>query len=76
MKKRAIALIILVLFSFLWTFSCDITQDQYDGSTVYITDTGEKFHRSDCRYLHSSKIEISRAEAKRRGYTACSVCDP
>jgi hypothetical protein len=46
------------------------------STTVYITKTGEKYHRSGCRYLSSSKIAISLADAKARGYTPCSVCDP
>jgi hypothetical protein len=44
--------------------------------TVYITKTGEKYHRSGCRYLSKSKIAISLANAKARGYTPCSVCRP
>jgi hypothetical protein len=46
------------------------------STTVYITKTGEKYHRSGCRYLSASKIAISLADAKARGYTPCSVCDP
>jgi hypothetical protein len=46
------------------------------STTVYITKTGEKYHRAGCRYLSSSKIAISLADAKARGYTPCSVCDP
>lgn len=42
--------------------------------TVYITRTGEKYHRSGCRYLSNSKIPISLSNAKASGYTACSVC--
>lgn len=44
--------------------------------TVYITKTGEKYHRSGCRYLRKSKIAISLADAKERGFGPCSVCDP
>lgn len=44
--------------------------------TVYITKTGSKYHRGNCRYLRKSKIPISLEEAKRRGYTPCSVCKP
>ncbi len=44
-------------------------------STVYITRTGEKYHRSSCSYLRSSKISISLTDAK-RGYSPCSVCKP
>jgi len=45
------------------------------GQTVYVTNTGKKFHASDCRYLHSSKIETTCTTAQ-RAYTACSVCRP
>lgn len=48
------------------------------GSTlsymVYITDTGEKFHRWGCRYLRNSATAISIVEGKSRGYAVCSVC--
>lgn len=42
--------------------------------TVYVTRTGEKYHRSGCRYLSNSKIPISLSNARASGYTACSVC--
>ena len=44
--------------------------------TVYITETGEKYHRGDCRYLRQSKIAVSLKEAIQRGYGPCSVCKP
>ncbi|MBE6588350.1 MAG: hypothetical protein E7647_08060 [Ruminococcaceae bacterium] len=44
--------------------------------TVYITETGEKYHRTGCRHLNKSMIPISRDEAVAAGYTPCSVCDP
>lgn len=43
--------------------------------TVYITRTGEKYHRAGCRFLRKSMIPISLGEAKRR-YLPCSVCSP
>jgi hypothetical protein len=42
---------------------------------VYITRTGEKYHRGTCRYLAKSKIEVTLVDAKRH-YTPCSVCKP
>ena len=42
--------------------------------TVYITNSGKKYHAAGCRYLARSQIPISLADAKARGYTACSVC--
>lgn len=44
--------------------------------TVYITNTGSKYHSSGCRYLRKSKIAISLNNAKNSGYTACSRCNP
>lgn len=42
--------------------------------TVYITESGSKYHKSWCSYLNNSKIPISLNKAKQRGYTACSRC--
>jgi len=46
------------------------------GTTVYVTDTGECYHRKGCRYLSSSRIAMKLSSAKADGYRACSVCDP
>lgn len=46
------------------------------AQTVYITNTGEKYHISGCRYLHKSKISIELSDALAQGYTACKVCRP
>jgi chemotaxis protein histidine kinase CheA len=45
-------------------------------TTVYITNTGEKYHTSGCSSLSKSKIPIDLAKAKAEGYTACSKCHP
>lgn len=44
------------------------------SETVYITNTGSKYHSAGCRYLKKSQIPISLSKAKQQGYTACSVC--
>jgi hypothetical protein len=53
-------------------------EPQLDESqiTVYVTDTGERYHRGDCQYLRYSKHAVSLKEAKRQGYTPCKVCRP
>ena len=52
-------------------------QNNADSSaTVYITDTGKKYHRAGYRSLAKSKHAISRANAKARGYSPCRVCKP
>jgi len=43
---------------------------------VYITDTGEKYHRAGCRYLKYSKHRVTLKWAKKNGYTPCKVCKP
>jgi hypothetical protein len=44
-------------------------------TTVYVTNTGSKYHRAGCRYLKQSRIPISLEEAEAQGYSACSVCN-
>ncbi len=43
--------------------------------TVYITRTGQKYHRAGCSSLRRSMIPLSLNEAKKR-YLPCSVCSP
>jgi len=45
-------------------------------ATVYVTDTGSKYHRYGCRYLRESCHARTLSQAKGQGYTACSVCNP
>ncbi len=47
-----------------------------DIAIVYITRTGQKYHREGCHHLRHSRIPITLAEARERGYSACSVCKP
>lgn len=42
--------------------------------TVYVTNTGSKYHRAGCQYLSKSCIPISFLDAQNQGYTACSRC--
>lgn len=51
-------------------------QAQTNAQTVYITNTGSKYHNPGCRYLKKSKIPISLGDAIARGYEPCKVCKP
>ena len=51
-------------------------QSGSNTTTVYITNTGSKYHASGCRYLRKSCISISKDDAIKRGYSPCSVCNP
>jgi hypothetical protein len=55
-------------------FKCDCAGK--NDSTVYITETGKKYHRESCKYLNDSKKPISLEDAKKQGYTPCTVCNP
>lgn len=44
--------------------------------TVYITKTGECYHKEGCSYLRNSKIAITLLEAVEANYRACSRCKP
>ncbi|NCB42205.1 MAG: hypothetical protein EOM59_06255 [Clostridia bacterium] len=44
--------------------------------TVYITETGDKYHRDGCQYLRKSQIAITKSDAINSGYTPCSRCNP
>ena len=46
-----------------------VQQDQ----TVYVTNTGEKYHRAGCQYLRRSQIPIQLSAAQAR-YGPCSKC--
>ncbi|TXK77864.1 hypothetical protein [Mesonia sp. K4-1] len=79
--KNFIFLLLFLFSSLSPNFSATTTPTRVEGiqpltEVVYVTKTGKKFHKSSCRYLKSSKIKTTKAEAKDAGYTACKVCKP
>ena len=53
-----------------------LPSEQKKEIVVYVTRTGEKYHRGGCRYLSKSQIPMTLQDAKASGYTPCSVCNP
>ena len=51
-------------------------EPQGETETVYITQTGKKYHRDGCSALRRSKKQIALTEAKQKGYGPCSRCNP
>ena len=49
-------------------------QAQQNEQTVYVTRTGDKYHKAGCRYLRQSQIPMSLSQAQASGYTPCSIC--
>ncbi len=47
-----------------------------DEATVYLSKTGRKFHRKNCRYVRGGARPIPRGDALKSGHTPCSVCKP
>ena len=45
------------------------------NTTVYITNSGKKYHAPGCRYLKTSSKRVSLFEAQRLGLSACKVCE-
>lgn len=50
--------------------------DSSSSETVYIGDTGTKYHREDCRTLKGNGHAITLDEALAQGREACKVCKP
>lgn len=48
----------------------------YDENIVFITDTGEKYHRATCGSLWNSSHNTTPNEAWKQGYSPCSKCNP
>lgn len=43
--------------------------------TVYVTESGKKYHKKDCR-LKKGSTGIKLSAAKKKGYKPCEVCKP
>jgi hypothetical protein len=65
MLKRLLS---IVVFLFVYSF--------LNAQTVYIAETGKKFHKKKCSSSQTGKSGIQLKEAKKRGYSACKVCNP
>ncbi|MEB2787236.1 hypothetical protein [Algoriphagus persicinus] len=48
---------------------------QLQAQTVFITQTGAKYHKESCRYAKTAWA-ASLTEAKKKGLTACLICKP
>lgn len=81
MIRRTILLPVVV--SLLFGLACAGSQPQAarasaspKATVVYVTKTGAKYHVDGCRYLRQSRIPMKLEDAKKAGYTPCSVCRP
>lgn len=57
------------------TTSAMVVTNNYNSGTVYITKTGDKYHKLNCYYIKDRKsIRVTLSEAENQGYSPCSVC--
>lgn len=64
--KTVICMLILTAFITIKVFS----------QTVYVQETGKKYHTKNCSVAGNGKKGMIITEAKKGGYTACKVCKP
>ena len=80
MKKVRINTILLIVFMFLLNTQfvnvCAYSSKTSKEKTVYITKTGKKYHKSNCKSLIREKTEIQLSKAKSKGYLPCKICKP
>ncbi len=65
----------LLSYVYDWARSRDSGGDKLDDdSVVYVTKTGQRYHKSWCNCLRHSCNQMSFAEAVNYGYTPCEFC--
>lgn len=88
MKAKVFSVVLVFLLILCSCGTDDEQRRDYDTTTtakvelytngdtvVYVTATGECYHRSGCSYL-KSRIETTLEEAIDDGYRRCSRCNP
>lgn len=56
--------------------SASVVNEASETEYVFITPTGEKYHKSNCRYVNGKNCtQLTEAEAQ-KNYDPCSVCNP
>lgn len=63
---KSIKSFLIVLLFFIVT--------SFKAQTVYITESGKKYHAKNCDVAKTGKKGIELSEAKKQGYEACKVC--
>lgn len=63
-KLFFIALLVNVLFMF----------SSVNAQTVYVTESGKKYHAKNCNIVKTGKTGMELSAAKKKGYTPCASC--
>lgn len=60
----------LFLIALLFSF----TLSRAFAQTVYVTESGKKYHAKNCNIVKTGKTGMELSEAKKKGYTPCANC--
>jgi micrococcal nuclease len=72
-NKKCLCLFLMIIFLGFTALMCHGGEE---ALTVYVTYSGQKYHREGCGSLRRSKIAVSLRDAVRSGYGPCSICNP
>lgn len=70
--KRVLATMLVMMLA-IGMFA-PVTAHAANTDTVYVTDTGEKYHNYGCKYLKSSCHAVTLEWAVKTGHAPCTVC--
>lgn len=59
---------------FVVAFLLFVLAGKLNAQTVYITDSGKKYHAKNCSVAKTGKKGIALKDAKKDGYDPCKVC--
>lgn len=51
-----------------------LTVTSFKAQTVYVTESGKKYHAKNCDVAKTGKKGLELSEAKKQGYEPCKVC--
>lgn len=54
----------------------ETTSSTQSQPSVFVTQSGKKYHKADCYYLSSAATKMTKEEAIENGYEPCSKCNP
>lgn len=74
--RRHLSLLLIVAALAVATGNAATKLSMPDVPTVFVTESGEKYHNSSCRHLKKSRKELSLDVAKKQGYKPCRTCKP
>ena len=66
--KRLLRITLLLSFLFLAGLAKSIAQ------TVYVSETGKKYHAKNCTLAKTGKSGMQLSDAKKKGYQPCKNC--